>query len=214
MRGPAQGLETALAVARKLTDKTLVVASHNAGKVREIRNLLKPYAYDVVSAGELNLPEPEETETTFVGNAELKARAAATSAGLPALADNSGIEVAALGGQPGIYTARWAGPGRDFMVAMQRVHDELGDQEDRRANFTAALTLCWPDGHCKSFEGKVYGTLVWPVRGDKGFGFDPMFVPDGYRMTFAEMAPEEKHAISHRAVAFQKLLDACIVGQA
>lgn len=196
-------------MARRFADRKLVVASHNAGKVREIRDLLAPFGLDVVSAGDLGLPEPDETETTFIGNAELKARAAAAASGLPALADDSGIEVHALGGEPGIYTARWAGPERDFFVAMKKVNDALGEAADRRANFTAALSLCWPDGHCESFEGKVFGTLVWPIRGDKGFGFDPMFVPDGHDITFAEMAPADKHAISHRAVAFRKLLDAC-----
>lgn len=196
-------------MARRFADRKLVVASHNAGKVREIRDLLAPFGLDVVSAGDIGLPEPDETETTFIGNAELKARAAAAASGLPALADDSGIEVHALGGEPGIYTARWAGPERDFFVAMKKVNDALAETADRRANFTAALSLCWPDGHCESFEGKVFGTLVWPIRGDKGFGFDPMFVPDGHDITFAEMEPADKHAISHRAVAFRKLLDAC-----
>jgi len=196
-------------MARRLTESKLVVASHNAGKVREIRDLLAPFGLDVVSAGDLGLDEPDETGTTFVANAELKARAACEASGLVSLADDSGIEVHALGGEPGIYTARWAGPDRDFFVAMKRVHDELGDAENRAANFTCVLSLCWPDGHCESFEGKVFGTLVWPTRGEKGFGFDPMFVPDGHEVTFAEMEPADKHAISHRAVAFRKLLDAC-----
>lgn len=199
-------------MARRFDDPRLVVASHNEGKVREIRDLLSPLGRDVVSAKELDLPEPEETGDTFVANALLKARAAVAGSGLACLADDSGIEVAALNGDPGIYTARWAGPDRDFMVAMSRVNDALGDAQDRRANFTAVLALCWPDGHCETFEGKVFGTLVWPVRGDKGFGFDPMFVPDGYDVTFAEMDPAKKHTISHRAVAFQKLLDACFGG--
>ncbi len=196
-------------MARRLTETRLVVASHNAGKVCEIRDLLAPFGLDIVSAGELDLPEPDETGTTFIANAELKARAASEASGLVALADDSGIEVEALDGAPGIYTARWAGPDRDFFLAMKRVHDELGDSDNRRANFTATLSLCWPDGHCESFEGKVFGTLVWPPRGEKGFGFDPMFVPDGHDITFAEMEPDDKHAISHRAVAFRKLLDAC-----
>jgi XTP/dITP diphosphohydrolase len=201
-------------MARQFEDPRLVVASHNEGKVREIGDLLAPLGRDVVSAKELDLPEPEETGDTFVANALLKGRAAVAESGLPALADDSGIEVAALNGDPGIYTARWAGPERDFMLAMSRVNEALGDAPDRRANFTAVLALCWPDGHFETFEGKVFGTLVWPTRGDKGFGFDPMFVPDGYDITFAEMDPALKHTISHRAVAFQKLLDACFAGGA
>ncbi|MDA0369108.1 MAG: RdgB/HAM1 family non-canonical purine NTP pyrophosphatase [Proteobacteria bacterium] len=201
-------------MARAFTEPRLVLASHNDGKLREIRELLAPLGRDVVSAQELDLPEPDETGKTFVANAVLKARAAVAGSGLPALADDSGIEVAALNGAPGIYTARWAGEPRDFMVAMTRVNDELGAAQNRRANFTAVLALCWPDGHCETFEGHVFGTLVWPPRGDRGFGFDPMFVPDGYDVTFGEMDPALKHAISHRAVAFNKLLDACFGGNA
>ncbi|MEQ8246798.1 MAG: RdgB/HAM1 family non-canonical purine NTP pyrophosphatase [Alphaproteobacteria bacterium] len=201
-------------MARRFTEPRLVLASHNDGKLREIRDLIAPLGPTVVSAKELNLPEPDETGDTFVANALLKARAAVAGSGLAALADDSGIEVAALNGAPGIYTARWAGPDRDFMVAMSRVNDEMGDAQDRRANFTAILALCWPDGHCEAFEGKVFGTLVWPPRGDRGFGFDPVFVPDGYDITFGEMDPAVKHTISHRAVAFNKLLDACFGGGA
>jgi XTP/dITP diphosphohydrolase len=187
----------------------LVVASHNPGKVREIGELLAPYKADVISAGALSLPEPEETESTFIDNAVLKARAAAMASGHPALSDDSGLCVSGLGGAPGIYSARWAGPGKDFAVAMRRVEQELGANPDRAAKFVCALALCWPDGHCESFEGEVHGTLVFPPRGHKGFGYDPIFVPDGHRVTFAEMDPAAKHAMSHRANAFAKLVAAC-----
>jgi XTP/dITP diphosphohydrolase len=194
----------------------LVVASHNPGKVREILDLVAPYGLSVVSAGELGLPEPEETGSTFAANAELKALTAARGAGLPALADDSGIEVEALGRAPGIYSARWAGPAKDFSVAMRRVADELraggcwSQSPGPRANFTAVLCLAWPDGEVASFEGKVYGHLVWPPRGAKGFGYDPMFVPEGHTLTFGEMEPDAKHAISHRARAFQQFASACL----
>ncbi len=196
---------------RRFAGPQLVIASHNAGKAREIAELLAPYGVEVIPAANLNLPEPEETETTFIGNAELKARAAAAAAGLPALADDSGLVVSALAGAPGIYSARWAGPTKDFAIAMARVQRELEAKSaaDRRAHFIAALSLCWPDGHCKSFEGRVDGALVWPPRGGKGFGYDPMFVPDGHDVTFGEMEPAAKHAISHRADAFRKLTTAC-----
>lgn len=189
----------------------LVIASHNQGKVREFGDLLRPYGLDVVSAGELGLPEPEETETTFIGNARLKALAAAQAARLPALSDDSGLEVEALGGAPGIYSARWAGPSKDFAVAMRLVHDELvaksawSTSPGPRANFTAALCLAFPDGESEAFEGKVFGTLVWPPRGTRGFGYDPMFLADGGTETFGEMEPDAKHAISHRARAFALL---------
>jgi XTP/dITP diphosphohydrolase len=205
--------------ARRLqTGSRLVAATHNAGKVRELRELLRPYGLEVVSAGELELPEPEETGATFAANAELKARAAAEAAGLPALADDSGLEVDRLGGAPGIYAARWAGPGRDFDAAMQRVADELkqqggwGDAPGPRANFVAVLCLAWPDGVAEAFEGKVYGHLVWPPRGTRGFGYDPMFVADGETLTFGEMEPARKHAISHRARAFALFSQACLGG--
>lgn len=190
----------------------LVIASHNPGKVREFGDLLRPFGLDVVSAGELGLPEPDETETTFIGNARLKAVAAATATGLPALSDDSGLEVDALGGAPGIYSARWAGPTKDFAVAMQRVHDELAAKSawvppGPRANFTAALCLAFPDGESECFEGKVFGRLVWPSRGQRGFGYDPMFLSDGASETFGEMEPDAKHAISHRARAFAMLKD-------
>ncbi len=201
-------------MARKFADKDLVLASHNAGKVREIRDLLGPYGVNVLSAGDLGLPEPEETGTTFIANAELKARAAVAGSGKVALADDSGLAVPLLGGDPGIYSARWAGPERDFDLAMGKVWQGLQDKgaqsaEDHRAYFVAALTLAWPDGHCESVEGRVHGTLVWPPRGDKGFGYDPMFVPDGHDITFGEMDPDRKHQISHRADAFRQLTERC-----
>ncbi|HEX7072541.1 MAG TPA: RdgB/HAM1 family non-canonical purine NTP pyrophosphatase [Hyphomicrobiaceae bacterium] len=204
---------------RKLQKGTrLVVASHNPGKLREIADLVGPYGLEVVSAKDLNLPEPEETETTFAGNARLKAVAAATRSGLPALADDSGLEVEALGGRPGIYSARWAGPAKDFSLAMQRVADELTavgawSGAGPRANFTCALSLAWPDGEAQIFEGKVFGRLVWPPRGSRGFGYDPMFLPDGETLTFGEMDPARKHAISHRARAFALFVDACLDGR-
>lgn len=194
---------------RRFAGNRLVIASHNAGKVGEIDALLSPYGADVVSAAELGLPEPEETGDTFVANAELKARAAAAASGLPALADDSGLAVAALGGAPGVRSARWAGPGKDFRVAMQRVQQALGDTADRSAHFACALCLAWPDGRCDTFEGTVHGRLVWPPRGERGFGYDPMFVPSGYDLTFGEMDPDHKHRISHRADAFRKLVAAC-----
>ena len=194
----------------------LVVASHNPGKVREILDLVAPHGLSVVSAAELGLPEPEETGSTFAANAELKALTAARGARLPALADDSGIEVEALGGAPGIYSARWAGPSKDFSVAMRRVADELragsgwSQSPGPRANFTAVLCLAWPNGEVASFEGKVYGHLVWPPRGARGFGYDPMFVPEGHALTFGEIEPDAKHAISHRARAFQHFASACL----
>jgi XTP/dITP diphosphohydrolase len=186
----------------------LVIATHNKGKLREMAGLLAPYGFDCVSAGELALPEPAETADSFVGNAELKARAAAKGSALPALADDSGLVVPALGGQPGIQSARWAetNGGRDFRFAMERVNRELGASTNRRAYFVSVLSLAWPDGRVRSFEGRVDGTLVWPPRGDRGFGYDPMFLPDGYAETFGEMEPLAKHAISHRADAFRKLV--------
>jgi XTP/dITP diphosphohydrolase len=198
---------------RRFTSAKLVIASHNKGKVVEIRDLLRPLAVDVVSAAELKLEEPEETGSTFVANAELKARAAADASGLPALADDSGLVVDALGGEPGIFSARWAGPTRDFRIAMERVERELKGNGNRRAHFTAVLSLCWPDGHCESFEGSVSGKLTWPPRGECGFGYDPIFIPDGHDITFAEMDPAKKHMISHRADAFRQLLGACFAGR-
>ena len=198
---------------RKFTGGRLVVASHNPGKVREIKELLEPFSADVISAGDLDLPEPEETGTTFVANAELKARAAAEASGEITLADDSGLAVTALDGAPGIYSARWAkvgtSPEKNFTEAMKKVETELGDATDRSARFVCALTLAWPDGHLETFEGTVSGTLTFPPRGEHGFGYDPIFVPDGYDITFGEMAPDKKHAMSHRADAFQKLVIAC-----
>lgn len=195
---------------RRLTSRRLVIATHNAGKLREIAALLAPLGIETTGAGALGLPEPEETGDTFEANAELKARAAAAASGLPALADDSGLVVPALGGAPGIYSARWAGPGKDFSQAMRRVEDGLGAASDRRAHFVAVLSLAWPDGHVETFRGEAHGRLVWPPRGTRGFGYDPIFVHDGYAMTYGEMDPDEKHRISHRAVAFAGLLDACL----
>lgn len=198
-------------MARKFAGERLIVASHNPGKVAEINDLLSRFSVEAVSAASLDLIEPEETGKTFVENAVLKAEAAAMAAGLPALADDSGLVVAALDGQPGIYSARWAGPSKEFRLAMERVEAELqaSGSEDRSAYFVCVLALAWPDGHIETFEGRVYGTLVWPARGDKGFGYDPIFVPDGFDITFGEMEPQRKHDMSHRAVAFAQLVDAC-----
>lgn len=190
----------------------LVIASHNAGKLREIADLLAPFNVEAVSAGALGLPEPEETGATFVANAELKALASARGANLPALADDSGMSVEALNGAPGIYSARWAGPSKDFTLAMRKVWDEVqakAAEPPIRATFNCALTLAWPDGHVESFEGVLPGQLVWPPRGNLGFGYDPMFLADGQSLTFGEMPAQDKHAISHRALAFRQLIDAC-----
>ena len=196
---------------RLFTESKIVIASHNTGKVTEIADLLSPLGVSVISAGEAGLPEPEETGKTFIENAELKANAAANLTGLPALADDSGLSVSALGGAPGIYSARWAGENKDFESAMKRVADALlmSGQYDKTAHFHCALSLCWPDGECDTFEGVLAGELIWPARGDKGFGYDAMFVPSGYTESFGEMDPDKKHAISHRSIAFQKLLSAC-----
>lgn len=211
-------------VHRKLDPGKLVVASHNQGKLREINDLLQPFGFDVISAGALNLPEPEETGTTFEANAELKAVASALASGLPSLADDSGFAVAALNGDPGIYSARWAGPQKDFPMAMRTVEEKLQaagatSEEDRRASFIAVLCLAWPDGHKEFFRGEVMGTAVWPPRGTQGFGYDPMFRPDGHDRTFGEMTAAEKHgwskdapALSHRARAFQLFARACLEG--
>jgi XTP/dITP diphosphohydrolase len=196
-------------MARPFTGNRLVVASHNKGKIEEITALLAPFAIDTVSARALGIAEPEETGDNFEANASLKAKASASASGLPAIADDSGLVVPALGGAPGIYTARWAGPAKDFGTAMQRVQCELGDR-DRRAIFVAVLALAWPDGGMELFRGEVTGNLVWPPRGDLGFGYDPMFVPAGGSETFGEMEPAEKHKISHRARAFAKLVESCL----
>lgn len=186
----------------------LVVASHNAGKVREIGALLAPLGVEAVSAGTLGLPEPEETETTFIGNAALKARAAADASGLPALADDSGLEVFGIGGDPGVYSARWAGPNKDFGFAMRRVHEELQKRgaTDFSARFVCALALAEPGGAVEVFEGDVRGEIVWPPRGAQGFGYDPIFQPVGLDRTFGEMSHDEKLPMTHRARAFEKLL--------
>ena len=194
---------------RRLTEPKIVLASHNAGKLREISGLLEPFGIDVVSAGDLGLPEPEETEDTFAGNARIKAHAAAQAAGLPALSDDSGLSVDALDGAPGVYTADWAETpnGRDFPMAMGKVHDKLIETaaaEPWTAAFHCTLCLAWPDGHDELFEGIATGHLTWPMRGDQGFGFDPMFIPNGHTQTFGEMPYEMKAPISHRADAFAK----------
>lgn len=209
-------------MARKLSGGRLVVATHNKGKLVEIDDLIGPYGFEAVSAASLGLPEPEETGTTFEANAELKARAAAEASGLPALADDSGLAVTALGGDPGIYSARWAGPDKDFARAMRNVEELLQQKgailpEARRACFVSVLALAWPDGHMETFRGEVHGILVWPPRGDLGFGYDPMFLPDGETRTFGEMSREEKHGrgpgndgLSHRARAFSLFARACL----
>jgi len=190
----------------------LVAATHNKGKVAELKDLFEPLGFTVVSALELDLPEPEETESTFAGNALLKARAAMLATGSPALSDDSGLAVTALGGAPGIYSARWAGEPRDFYRAMEKVEAELKDigATDRSAKFVCALGVVWPDGHEEVFEGEVHGTLAWPPRGERGFGYDPMFVAEGETITFGEMDPARKHGMSHRARAVAKLKAALI----
>ena len=196
----------------------LLLASHNPGKLAEIRALNEPYGLEVAAAAELGLPEPEETGSTFLDNARIKAVAGAVGGRLPSLADDSGLEVEALGGAPGVHSARWAGPGRDFRLAMARLARELGERaawkkEGPRASFTAVLCLAWPDGEWVAFAGKVAGHLVSPRRGDRGFGYDPMFVADGHTLTFGEMEENAKHAISHRARAFEQFARACLPGR-
>jgi XTP/dITP diphosphohydrolase len=199
-----------------------VIATHNPGKLAEMRDLLAPYGVAAVSAAELGLEEPDETGMTFRDNARIKAQSAAKTAVLPAFADDSGLVVDALDGAPGIYSARWAGPDKDFRRAMETIEDKLAERgattpERRKAHFVSALCVAWPDGHLEDFEARVDGTLVWPPRGDKGFGYDPMFLPDGHDRTFGEMPSEEKHGLpphgrglSHRARAFLKLAEACL----
>jgi XTP/dITP diphosphohydrolase len=208
-------------VSRKLTGP-VVIATHNPGKLAEMRDLLAPYGITAQSAGELNLPEPEETGKTFAANARIKAMAAATATGQVAFADDSGLVVDALGGEPGIHSARWAGPNKDFRFAMNRIQTLLIERgaktpDQRRAHFIAALCLAWPDGHTEEFEGRVDGVAVWPPRGDAGFGYDPLFLPDGLDRTFGQMSAQEKHGLppdgkglSHRARAFVMLADACL----
>lgn len=201
-------------MARKFENSELVIASHNAGKVREIGDLLKPYAISVTSAGALGLPEPEETGSTFAENAALKAHASVAGSGLPALADDSGFSVAALNGAPGIHAARFAertNGVRDYDWAMEQLHEASHDAGDDLAWFTCALALAWPDGHAEIFEGRVAGKLIWPPRGGHGFGYDPMFVPEGYDETFGEMLPDAKHEMSHRAIAFRDMIAACFI---
>jgi len=200
----------------------LVIATHNPGKLAEMRDLLAPFGVDAVSAGELGLAEPAETGTTFADNARIKAMAAARASGHPAFADDSGLAVDALDGEPGIYSARWAGPDKNFRHAMEVVDAKLRERgaitsAQRRAHFVSALCVAWPDGHLEQFDAKVDGALVWPPRGERGFGYDPMFLPDGFERTFGEMASEEKHGLppkgsglSHRARAFLKLAEACL----
>ena len=197
---------------RHLGPGRLVIATHNPGKLREIAELVAPFRIEAVSAGALGLPEPDETGVTYRANAVLKAEAAAQAARLPALADDSGVAIEALGGAPGIYTARWAGPTKDFRIAMERANRELGDNPNRRAQFVCCLALAWPDGHVETFQSEWPGTLTWPPRGGHGFGYDPMFVPNGQTQTAGEMDPALKHAQSHRAQAFRQLVDACLEG--
>ncbi|MFY0308400.1 RdgB/HAM1 family non-canonical purine NTP pyrophosphatase [Leisingera sp. D0M16] len=202
---------------RKLEGGKLLVATHNKGKLNEIAEILAPYGVTVIGAGEMDLPEPEETEDTFVGNARIKAHAAAKATGLPALSDDSGITIDALNGAPGVYTADWAETpnGRDFKMAMTRANDELtaaGPDAPRTAQFRCTLVIAWPDGHDEVFEGVMPGQLVWPIRGEHGFGYDPMFQPDGYEITCAEMAPAEKNKISHRGKALVQFVEGCFGG--
>ncbi|MEA2929941.1 MAG: XTP/dITP diphosphohydrolase [Hyphomicrobiales bacterium] len=208
-------------MARAITGR-LIIATHNPGKLTEMRDLLGLYGVEAVSAEALGLPEPEENGTTFAANARIKAEAAAQASNLPAFADDSGLVVDALDGAPGIYSARWAGPGKDFRHAMEKVEGMLRERDafkpaERTAHFISVLCVAWPDGHVEEFEGKVDGTLVWPPRGEKGFGYDPMFLPDGFDQTFGEMTREQKHGLppkgqglSHRARAFLKLAEACL----
>jgi XTP/dITP diphosphohydrolase len=205
---------------RRIAGK-LVIATHNPGKLTEMRDLIAPYGIDVVSAGDLGLAEPDETGTSFRDNARIKATAAAQASGLPAFADDSGLAVDALDGAPGIHSARWAGPSKDFAGAMQTIEDKLqaSGSTNRNAHFVSALCVAWPDGHIEDFEARVHGTLVWPARGAQGFGYDPMFLPDGHTRTFGEMPSEEKHGLpprgkglSHRARAFVMLAEACLDG--
>ncbi len=196
-----------------------MIATHNPGKLRELRELLAPYGIEAVSAGELGLAEPDESGTSFRANARIKAMAAAAASGLPAFADDSGLAVDALDGAPGIHSARWAGPDKDFGQAMEKIETMLRERNapDRRAHFVSALCVAWPDGHVEEFDARVDGTLVWPPRGTAGFGYDPIFLPDGHTRTFGEMSAEEKHGLppkgkglSHRARAFLKLAEACL----
>ena len=209
-------------IVRRPVKGRLVIATHNPGKLAEMRGLLAPYRIEATSAGELGLTEPDETGMSFRENARIKAQAAARASGLAAFADDSGLAIDALGGEPGIYSARWAGADKDFSRAMHEVERRLRERgattpERRRAHFISALCLAWPDGHVEEFEGRVDGTLIWPQRGEQGFGYDPMFLPQGHARTFGEMSSEEKYGfpprgngLSHRARAFLKLAEACL----
>ena len=194
-------------------ENALVIASHNPGKVKEISDLLGPFGINIISATMLGLLEPAETGLTYKENAVLKAQKAARASNLASLADDSGLAVSALDGAPGIYSARWAGPNKDFQGAMQCVENRIAGQSNRHAKFVCALSLCWPDEYCETFEGEVNGSIVWPPRGEFGFGYDPIFLPDRKTETFGEMDPDCKHAMSHRAVAFKKLVNACFIGR-
>lgn len=196
---------------RKLIEKKIVLATHNIGKVKEMQTMLDPFGITVFSANDLKLSEPEENGKTFVENAKIKALCAAKEANMPALADDSGLCVHALDNRPGIYSARYNEPKKNgFMYAMEKLNEELGDQKDRSAHFSCAIVIAWPDGQTEEFEGKVNGTLCWPPKGEKGFGYDPMFVPDGYQLSFAELPAEEKNKISHRARALKLFTDHCL----
>jgi len=210
---------SAVSAPHRRLEGRIVIATHNSGKLRELRELLSPHGIEALSAGELGLAEPEETGTSFSANARIKAQTAAAASNLPAFADDSGLAVEALDGEPGIHSARWAGENKDFAGAMAKIEDLLRARKatDRRAHFVSALCVAWPDGHVEEFEGRVDGTLVWPPRGDKGFGYDPMFLPHGHTRTFGEMNADEKHGLppkgkglSHRARAFLKLARACL----
>lgn len=196
---------------RKLIEKKIVLATHNIGKVKEMQTMLDPFGITVLSADDLKLSEPEENGKTFIENAKIKALCAAKEANMPALADDSGLCVHALDNRPGIYSARYNEPKKNgFMYAMEKLNEELGDQKDRSAHFSCAIVIAWPDGQTEEFEGKVNGTLCWPPKGEKGFGYDPMFVPDGYQLSFAELPAEEKNKISHRARALKLFTDHCL----
>ena len=198
---------------RQFTEDKLIIATHNVGKMQEIEMLFTGFDFTILSAKDLGLAEPEETENSFIGNAVLKARAAALASGTAALADDSGLSVAALNGAPGVFSARWAGPSRDFNIAMTAVREALvkTQTDDMRAEFLCALALVWPDGHSVSVEGKIQGILKFPARGTRGFGYDPIFQPNGHNISFGEMEPYAKHAISHRANAFAKLISRCFI---
>ena len=198
---------------RQFTEDTLVIATHNVGKMQEIRVLFSGFNFTILSANDLGLAEPDETENSFIGNAVLKSRAAALASGYAALADDSGLAVKALGGAPGVYSARWSGPSRDFNIAMTTVEKALKktNSNDMRAEFICALALVWPDEYSVSVEGKIKGVLTFPARGNKGFGYDPIFQPYGHDISFGEMDPDDKHAISHRADAFAKLMTRCFI---